>query len=35
VQAGGGTTIDLGIRVGLDKVLVRNFVEVARGYLEG
>ena len=35
VQAGVRTTIDLGVRTGVDKVLVRNFVDVARRYLVG
>jgi DNA-binding transcriptional LysR family regulator len=34
VPAGGRTTIDLGIKAGSDKVLVKNFVEIARRCLE-
>jgi DNA-binding transcriptional LysR family regulator len=34
VQAGGRTTIDLGVRTGSDKVLVKNFAEIARQHLE-
>jgi DNA-binding transcriptional LysR family regulator len=35
VQATGRTTVDLGIKTGLDTVMVRNFVSVARQHLEG
>ena len=34
VQSSGRTTIDLGIKAGSDKVLVKNFSAIARKHLE-